>query len=171
MHRTQTRSIENKIVNIHQPHIRPIKLGKAGKQAELGSKLQVSLLNGFTFLDKLSWDNFNEGTELQASVEQFKTRCGHYPKEVLAYQIFCTRANRLWLNEKNIKHRAKPLGSPAKEALSNQVSPGKRNPIGGKFGQAKVAYGLDTLKAKLKETSESWVAAIILVLNLERSYY
>jgi hypothetical protein len=166
MHRTQTRSIENRIVNIHQPHVRPIKRGKAGKQTEFGSKLQVSLVNGFTFLDKLSWDNFNEGTELQASVEQFKTRCGHYPKEVLADQIYCTRANRHWLKEKNIKLSAKPLGRPAKEALSNQVSPGKRNPIEGKFGQAKVAYGLDNIKAKLKDTSESWIATIILVLNL-----
>jgi len=166
MHRTQTRSVENRIVNIHQPHVRPIKRGKAGKQTEFGSKLQVSLVNGFTFLDKLSWDNFNEGTELHSSVEQFKTRCGHYPKEVLADQIYCTRANRLWLKERNIKLSAKPLGRPAKEALSNQVSPGKRNPIEGKFGQAKVAYGLDNIKAKLKETSESWIATIILVLNL-----
>ena len=50
--------------------------------------------------------------------------------------------------------------------MSNQVSPGERNPIEGKFGQAKVGYGLDNIKAKLKETSESWIATIILVLNL-----
>lgn len=166
MHRTQTRSIENRIVSIHQPYVRPIKRGKAGKQTEFGSKLQVSLVNGFTFLDKLSWNNFNEGIELQTSVEQFKTRCGHYPKEVLADQIYCTRANRQWLKIKNIKLSAKPLGRPSKEALLNQISPGERNPIEGKFGQAKVAYGLDNIKAKLKETSESWIATIILVLNL-----
>ena len=166
MHRTQTRSIENRIVNIHQPHVRPIKRGKAGKQTEFGSKLQVSLVNGFTFLDKLSWDNFNEGCDLQASVEKFKTRCGHYPKQVLADQIYCTRINRSWLKERNIKLSAKPLGRPTKEALSNQVSPGERNPIEGKFGQAKVAYGLANINAKLKETSESWIATIILVLNL-----
>ncbi|MFM8832143.1 MAG: IS5 family transposase [Cytophagales bacterium] len=166
MHRTQTRSIENRIVNIHQPHVRPIKRGKAGKQTEFGSKLQVSLVNGFTFLDKLSWDNFNEGGDLQASVEKFKTRCGHYPKQVLADQIYCTRVNRAWLKERHIKLSAKPLGRPTKEALSNQVSPGERNPIEGKFGQGKVAYGLDNIKAKLKDTSESWIATIILVLNL-----
>ena len=50
--------------------------------------------------------------------------------------------------------------------MSNQVSPGERNPIEGKFGQAKVAYGLDRIKARLANTSESWVASIILVLNL-----
>jgi IS5 family transposase len=50
--------------------------------------------------------------------------------------------------------------------MSIHVSPGERNPIEGKFGQAKTAYGLDRIKARLKGTSESWIATIILVLNL-----
>ncbi len=50
--------------------------------------------------------------------------------------------------------------------MSNQVSPGERNPVEGKFGQAKTAYGLDRVKARLSNTTESWVASIILVLNL-----
>jgi IS5 family transposase len=166
MHRTQTHTIENRIVNIHQPYVRPIKRGKEGKKTEFGSKLQVSLVNGFTFLDKLSWNNFNEGGDLQESVKKFKQRFGHYPKEVLADKIYCNRANRLWLKERGIELKAKPLGRPAKVALSNQVSPGERNPIEGKFGQAKVGYGLDNIKAKLQETSESWIATIVLVLNL-----
>jgi hypothetical protein len=48
------------------------------------------------------------------------------------------------------------------------LSPGERNPIEGKFGQAKIAYGLDNIKAKLQQTSESWIACIALVLNLVR---
>jgi len=166
MHRTGTRSIEDRIVNLHQPHVRPIVRGKEGKKVEFGCKLQVSLINGFTFIDKLSWDNFNEGTELQFSVEQFKLRNGHYPKEVLADKIYCTRENRKWLKERHIKLCAKPLGRPSKEALSNHVSPGERNPIEGKFGQGKVGYGLNNINAKLKQTSESMVATIFLVLNL-----
>ena len=46
------------------------------------------------------------------------------------------------------------------------VRPGERNPIEGKFGQAKTAYGLNRIKARLAQTSESWIATIILVLNL-----
>ena len=46
------------------------------------------------------------------------------------------------------------------------LSPGERNPIEGKFGQAKVAYGLNKISAKLPSTSTSWIAAIALVLNL-----
>jgi hypothetical protein len=45
-------------------------------------------------------------------------------------------------------------------------STGERNPIEGKFGQAKTAYGLNRIKAQLKETSESWIAGIFMVLNL-----
>ena len=46
------------------------------------------------------------------------------------------------------------------------LSPGERNPIEGKFGQAKTGYGLDRIKARLQDTSESWIASIFLVLNL-----
>ena len=59
---------------------------------------------------------------------------------------------------------AKPLGRPS--AMQIHVSPGERNPIEGKFGQAKTAYGLNRIKARLKETSETWIACIFLVLNL-----
>jgi hypothetical protein len=46
------------------------------------------------------------------------------------------------------------------------VRPGERNPIEGKFGQGKTAYGLNLIRARLDQTSESWIATIILVLNL-----
>jgi transposase, IS5 family len=166
MHTQKTHTIENRIVNLHQRYVRPIKRGKEGTKVEFGSKLQVSLVKGFAFLDKLSWDNFNEGTSLIDSVEKYKQRFGFYPEEVLADQIYCNAANRKKLKILNIKLLAKPLGRPRKEAQSNLVSPGERNPIEGKFGQAKVGYGLANISAKLKNTSESWIASIILVLNL-----
>jgi hypothetical protein len=91
----------------------------------------------------------------------------HYPKEVLADKIYCTRENRKWLKEKNINLRAKPLGRPSScGALSNPVRPGERNPIEAKFGQAKTAYGMNRIKARLRKTSASWIASIVLVLNL-----
>ena len=97
-------------------------------------------------------------------VEKYRVRFGCYPREVLADQIYCTRANRAALKEKGIRLLAKPLGRPS--AVSNHVSPGERNPVEGKFGQAKTAYGLNRIRARLQNTSESWIASIILVLNL-----
>jgi hypothetical protein len=166
MHRTHTKSIPHRIVNIHQPHVRPIVRGKDKAKVEFGSKLQVSLVGGFTFIDRLSWEAFNEGQCLLESVEGYKRRLGYYPKEVLADQIYCNRENRRWMKEKGIRLVAKPLGRPAAGAVAVHLRPGERNPIEGKFGQGKLAYGLDCIRAKLKETSESWIACIALVLNL-----
>ncbi|MEZ5037418.1 MAG: IS5 family transposase [Chitinophagales bacterium] len=166
MYTTKTHSIEDRIVSIHQPHVRPIVRGKSKAKVEFGAKINVSLVDGITFIDDFSWDAYNEGTRLQKSVGKYKQRMGYYPEEVLADKICCTRENRAFLKEKGILLKAKPLGRPKKQALSNQVSPGERNPIEGKFGQAKTGYGLDRIKARLSQTSESWIASIILVLNL-----
>lgn len=167
MYDTKTHSVDNRIVSIHQPHVRPIVRGKSKAKVEFGAKINASLVDGMTFLDDFSWDAFNEGTRLKDSVEKYKNRLGFYPKKVLADKIYCNRDNRAYLKEKGIILRAKPLGRPPKkQALSNQVSPGERNPIEGKFGQAKTGYGLDRIKARLAKTSESWVASIVLVLNL-----
>lgn len=123
------------------------------------------MIDGITFLDELSWDAFNEGSHLLEYVEQYKNRFGCYPKNLLVDKIYSTRENRRKLKEKGINLIGKPLGRPS---LAAQIvlSPGERNPIEGKFGQAKTGYGLDCVKARLQDTSESWIASIILVLNL-----
>lgn len=165
---TQTKSIEKRIVNIHQPHVRPMPRGKAGKRTEFGSKIQVSLIKGFAFIDKLSWENFNEGVCLKESVEEYKNKFGCYPARVLADRIYANRENRKYLKGLGIQLIGKPLGRPPLEqgALSNHIRPGERNPIEGKFGQAKLGYGLDRVRAKLRDTSEAWISSVIMVVNL-----
>jgi len=164
MYDSRSHRIEDRIVSIHQPHVRPIVRGKSQAKVEFGAKIHVSVIDGITFLDELSWDAFNEGSHMMDYVEKYYQRFGCYPRELLADQIYCTRANRAALKEKGIKLLAKPLGRPS--AVQIHVSPGERNPIEGKFGQAKNAYGLNCIKARLRDTSESWIASIILVLNL-----
>ena len=164
MYKEKSHRVEHRIVSIHQPHVRPIVRGKTNANVEFGAKINVSLVNGFAFLEDLSWDAFNEGTRLIKTVEQYKERAGYYPKEVLADKIYCNRANRAKLKELGIVLVAKALGRP--RAQSNLIRPGQRNPLEGKFGQAKTTYGMDRIKARLQQTSESWIATIIMVLNL-----
>jgi len=167
IHRERLRSIEHRIVSIHQPHVRPIVRGKRNAKVEFGAKIQVSMMNGFVFLDDLNWEAFNEGTRLMASVGKYRKRFGYYPAEVLADKIYCTRENRNLLKELGIKLRAKPLGRPsACLAVEDHVRPGERNPIEGVFGQGKTAYGMNRIKARLAHTSGSWIASILMVINL-----
>lgn len=165
MYDNKVHRVDHRIVSIHQPHVRPIVRGKAHSNVEFGSKIQVSLMQGYAFLDELSWDAFNEGTTLMSTVGKYKQRFGYYPEEVLADKIYCNRSNRMQLKKLGIKLRAKPLGRP-KKGEPYIVTAGERNPIEGKFGQAKTAYGLNRIKARLRQTSESWIATIVLVLNL-----
>ena len=117
MHRTHTHRIDHRIVNIHQPHVRPIVRGKEAAKTEFGSKIQMSLVQGFTFLDYFSWEAFNEGGYLMDSIEKYKTRFGFYPEKVLADQIYCTRENRKQLKLLGIQLIAKPLGRPSAQAV------------------------------------------------------
>ena len=124
------------------------------------------MVDGDAFLDTISWDAFYEGNYLSEYVENYKRKFGFYPQRVLADKVYCTRANRRWLKGNKIKLAAKPLGRPSARAVENHVRPGERNPIEGKFGQAKNAYGMNRIRARLNTTSRSWIASIILVLNL-----
>ncbi|MCH7411693.1 transposase [Belliella sp. DSM 111904] len=166
MYENKTHQVEDRIVSIHEPHVRPIVRGKARAKTEFGAKIHLSMVDGYSFLDKVSWDAYNEGSQLTEYLENYRERFGFYPAKVLADKLYCSRENRKWLKEKGIKLAAKPLGRPSAKAVENHVSPGERNPIEGKFGQAKNGYGMNRIRARFKDTSQSWIASIILVLNL-----
>ncbi len=44
----------------------------------------------------------------------------------------------------------------------------ERNHVEGKFGQAKRGYSLNNIKARLPETSESWINAIFFITYLTK---
>lgn len=90
MYRKRSHSVEDRIVNIHQPYVRPIVRGKEKAKVEFGSKINVSLINGYSFIDHFSWDAFNEGSHLKESIDKYKIRHGYYPAEVSVDQIYCT---------------------------------------------------------------------------------
>ena len=56
----------------HQPHIRPIVRGKAGAAVEFGAKIAISLHNGYSRIENLSWDPFNEASTLVDTVERYR---------------------------------------------------------------------------------------------------
>lgn len=114
MHEQKTNRIEDRIVSITQPHIRPIVRGKAGSSVEFGAKISASCVDGYVFLDYLSWDNFNESNHLIERVESFKEKTGYYPESVHVDKIYRTRKNRAFCKEKGIRISGVPLGRPPK---------------------------------------------------------
>ena len=165
---------KDRIVSINQPHVRPIPRGKINARIEFGSKLGVSLDQGFARINTLSWDAYNEATDLILQVQAYKSLHGYYPDLVQVDKIYATRENRKWLSERNIRITAPPLGRKSTEMKQESYYKKKkrktevreRNQIEGKFGQGKNGYNLNKIRATLKNTSESWIAAIFFIMNL-----
>ena len=172
MYAARSCRIDNRIVSLNQPHIRPIVRGKAGTPVDFGAKLSVSYIDGFCFLDHLSWDNFNESQDFQLQVELYYQRFGYYPESVHVDRIYRTRANRAFCKQLGIRISAPPLGRPPlnqdPELIQQQLQDERfRNAIEGKFGQAKRRFCLGRIMAKLSSTAESTIAITFLVMNLE----
>jgi len=172
MYDTKTHSVDSRIVSISQPHVRPIVRGKAGSPVEFGAKIELSLVDGYAFIDYLSWENFNESTSLKDQIKEYRRRYGFYPESVHADKIFRSRENRKYCKSKGIRLSGPPLGRPAamskEEKLQSLKDDRTRNAIEGKFGQGKRRFGLSRIMAKLQGTSEAVIWVNIIVMNLER---
>src|SRR5699024_5258081 len=166
-------SIADRIVSISQPHVRPIVRGKANARVEFGAKVSVSLVDGYAFLDVLSWDAYHEGNRLQESVEKYQKRYGYYPEAILADTIYRTRENRAYCKGLGIRLSGPKLGRPSKDEQINKAQKqiekqdaSERNAIEGKFGEGKRRYGLGLIQACLRQTSETVISLNFLVMNL-----
>ena len=171
MYENKQQRIDDRIVSLTQPHIRPIVRGKAGTPVEFGAKLSVSYQNGYVFIDRLSWNNFNESGDLKLQAEEFKIATGNYPESIHVDQIYRTQENRAWCKERGIRITGVPLGRPPKiidrEAKKQvQLDEKFRSRIEGKFGEAKRRFSLNRVMTKLSETSQTAIAIIFLVMNL-----
>lgn len=173
MYQNRTHKVENRIVSISQPHIRPIVRGKAGANVEFGCKILTSVVDGYSFVERMSFASFNEGSHLKEVVERYHQRFGYYPEAVMADTIFRNRENLAFLKSKGIRISGPKLGRPAKRLVKMERAlmmrdVGIRNEIEGTYGTAKRRYGLGRIKTKLQGTSETSIMLQFLVLNLER---
>jgi hypothetical protein len=133
--------------------------------------------DGFAIPETINWNAYNESSDLKKHVENYHERFGFYPESVLADNIYGTTENRMYLKSKGIRFAGKPLGRPKTQTEDNKDDLRKekqrrkqeyreRIPIEGKFGQGKNGYGLNKIRAKLQDTSESWIHSIFFVMNI-----
>lgn len=175
MYDQKTHSVPNRIVSISQPHVRPIVRGKARANVEFGAKLAISVVDGFVYMEKLSWDNFNEGMTLKKSVERYRLCHGFYPESVHVDKIYRTRENIRYCNERGIRISGPRLGRPPKEPDPEIIRQARqdardRNCSEGKFGEGKRRYTMALIKAKLQKTSETVIIMNLIVMNLACLY-
>ena len=175
MHEDGTRSVPKRIVSLSQYWVRPIVRGKQRAEVEFGSKVEMSVVDGYLRVEKLRWEAFNEGGTLIDSVESYRRAYGHYPARVLADKIFRTRENLGYCKERGIRINGPKLGKPpTDEAIRRQqlkeewLESGERGEIERDFGVGKRRYSLGRIMMKLRDTSEVAVRMVVLAMNLWR---
>jgi len=170
MYQEKKHRIDDRIVSVAQPHVRPIVRGKAAAPVEFGAQVSLSIQNGFSRIHRIEWDAYNEGSDLLGQLEAYKTQHGYYPEIVLADKKYGTKENRAFMKTHGITYGGSPLGRPKKDGTRSDLLPkeivNERNWIEGKFGLGKRSYGLDCIKARRADTSESWIASIFFMMNL-----
>lgn len=173
MHKNHTFSVENRIVSISQPWVRPIVRGKAKCDTEFGAKATISMVDGYAFVDKLSWDAYNEESLLIPVVEAYREKYGVYPETVLADKLFRNRKNLAFCKKHGIRLSGPRLGRQTAQTQKAQLRQERkdasaRNAIEGKFGEGKTKYGLDRIMARLQGTSETVISMVFLCMNISR---
>ncbi|WMM91319.1 transposase, partial [Heyndrickxia coagulans] len=149
----------HRIVSTSQPHVRPIVRGKAKANVEFGSKVAISVVDGYALIEQLDWENYNEGITLRESIENYYNRFGFYPEAILADKIYRNRDNLAYCKSLGIRLSGPRLGRPSKtedktlERVARQDA-SERNAVESKFGEGKRKYGLGLIRARLQETSE-----------------
>ena len=175
MYQEKKHKVEDRIVSIHQPWVRPIVRGKATADVEFGAKISVSLVNGYAMIEQLDWNAFNESGDLQTAVERYRERHGCYPERILADKIYRNRKNHQYCAGLGIRMNGPNLGRPPKDKKlydeqkrQERSEAGDRNAVEGKFGEAKRCYTLSRVMTRLKNTSEVSIHMTFLVMNLEK---
>ena len=92
MYDQESHRISGRIVSIDQPRVRPIVRGKAGRPVEFGAKFTVSVVDGYVFLERLSWENYHEANDLIDHIERHRERFGYYPESVHIPEQSCHRS-------------------------------------------------------------------------------
>jgi len=176
MHRERTHAVAGRIVSLSQPHVRPIVRGKLAEPVEFGAKLSVSVMGGYCYLDRLSWDNYNESGDLITQVERYRDRYGHYPTSVHSDKAYRSRENLRYCQERRIRLSGPALGRPRKDRVRSRflrrqqcLDERVRVEIEGKFGVSKRKYSLGRVIAKLARTSETAIGIVFLVMGLEKA--
>ena len=149
-------SIPNRIVSLDKPHIRPIVRGKETKTVEFGAKSNNILIDGISFIEKLSFNAFNEGTRLKHCVSLSNKLTGVPVKKIGGDQGYSGNDNRTFCKENGIETSFTQKGRTGKNEVKNaakgELARVRATEMEGSFGTQKQHYGLRKIAARIKST-------------------
>ena len=138
-------SIPNRIVSLSKPHLRPIVRGKEVKSVEFGAKVNNILVDGISFIEKLS---FNEGPRLVHCRKMHKRLFGGEAKKVGGDTGYAGTENKDYCKVNGIQtsfvKKGRPFGEKKKEKdlVRKELAGVRATAMEGSFGTQKEHYDL-----------------------------
>ena len=150
-------SIPNRIVSVSKPYVRPIVRGKEAKNVEFGAKCNNILVDGISFIEKLSFNAFNEGSRLPHCIKMHRRLFGVDAKKVGGDTSYAGTANRDLCKELKIQTSFVKRGKPFKEMnekdfVRQELARVRATAMEGSFGTQKEHYSIRRINARKKET-------------------
>lgn len=153
---------KNRIVSLGKAYLRPIVRGKEIKAVEFGAKVNKLQIDGINFVQKISFDNFNEGTQFKNTIYKAQGLTKVKTKVVGADAIYATNKNRVFATSNNIQTDFRPKGRPSRhhkdqKKLKAMITKERASRLEGSFGKEKEHYHLKKIKAKTPKTEILWI--------------
>jgi hypothetical protein len=163
--------IKDRIVSLYKPYVRPIVRGKEVKPVEFGAKVNKLQVDGISFIEHLSFDNFNETTRYAEGIflqRKLFGRCTHQSADA----IYATNKNRTYANSQNIQTNFVPKGKQKQEHLEQAaqmrsiLNRERSTVLEGSFGNEKNHYLLQKSKARTQNTDICWIFFGMMTANI-----
>lgn len=126
------------------------------KIVEFGAKCNNILIDGISFIEKLSFNAFNEGTRLKHCVSLSKKLTGVDVKKIGGDQGYSGNDNRTFCKENGIETSFTQKGRTGKNEVKNatkrELARVRATAMEGSFGTQKEHYGLRKIAARIKST-------------------
>ena len=166
-------SIPDRIVSISKPYVRPIVRGKEVKNVEFGAKCNNIQVDGISFIEKLSFNAFNEGTRLEHCIKMHKRLFKVDAKKIGGDTGYAGTANRNLCKEMGIQTSFVNRGRPSadkkdKDYVRQELARVRATAMEGSFGTQKEHYDMRRIKARKKETEILYIFFGIHTANVVR---
>lgn len=150
-------SIPNRIVSVNKPYVRPIVRGKEIKKVEFGAKCNNILIDGMSFIEKLSFNAFNEGTRLVHCVKLAEKLFGEKITKLGGDCSYSGNDNRTFCSDENIvtsfvQKGKKREASASVSLVRKELARVRATAMEGSFGTQKEHYGLKRINGRIKKT-------------------
>ena len=150
-------SIPDRIVSVSKPYVRPIVRGKEARSVEFGAKCNNIMVDGISFIEKLSFNAFSEGTRLRHCVKMHRRLFGVDVKRIGGDTSYAGAANRDFCKENGIQTSFAKRGRPSQgkketDYVRQELARVRATAMEGSFGTQKEHYAMRRIKARKKET-------------------